>query len=243
MRDLQAHQTPPAMFALRRAVGRLLAVTATAGVVSSCGHTEPTYTPSQASSAMTLAAIPPSPVSGTLAGRRFTTHDTWYRVIRKAGRERIDIFLTEGRQTRLCAESDPESARHVWVRFPGWQIFRAGEYRIDPGTAHAPMSVHFEVPDEEHHWEGNGTASAVVSIDAVSGDSVTGRMRACWGDAHHSCVEGSFRAIECRPETEPDSPTAGNYRRREPPPPRDASAPHPATPPLEAAPHDGGAAP
>ncbi|MEI8258870.1 MAG: hypothetical protein WCJ30_24640, partial [Deltaproteobacteria bacterium] len=100
-----------------------------------------------------------------------------------------------------------------------WQVFAPDEFRLDPATeASRPVSVHFEVSGEEHHWEGSGVASAVVSIDAVSGDTVTGRMRSCFADEHHSCVEGSFRAIECRPETEPDSPNAGNYRRREPVP-------------------------
>lgn len=228
MCDLAALQKPFAMNALRCVPGRwswAAVPVILAGIFPACGHTTPAYVPSQASPAMTLSTIPPLPVSGTVGGRRFTTHDTWYRVIRKAGRERIDLYLSEGRSTRLCAESDPETARHVWVRFPQWQRFAPGEYRVDPGAAHATMSVHYEASSEEHRWDGNGQASAVVSIDAASGDSVTGRLRACWGDESHSCVEGSFRAIECRPETEPDSPTAGNYRRREAPPQDGGTAP------------------
>ena len=83
----------------------------TAGVlvaVASCGHAQATRAPSERSSSMSVAEIPPSPVSGTLDGQRFAMHEAWYRVQRKAGRERIDIVISEGQHARLCAESVPE---------------------------------------------------------------------------------------------------------------------------------------
>lgn len=181
-----------------------------------CDHYEPGGPPAQTSAAMNVASIPTAGVSGTLGGQRFVLREAWYRVQRRAGRERIDLVLSEGRATRLCAESDPEGARHVWVRFPRWQRFSAGEYRIDPNSANPAMSVHYEAP-REHAWEGRGVASAVVVIDEAAGDTVSGRIRACFGDATRSCVAGSFRAQECRSELDPDGPNAGNIRRREAP--------------------------
>jgi hypothetical protein len=244
MRDLTAHSKLSAPTALRGSTSRyrVLAAVATlcAGTaLCSCGKKEETYTPSQASSAMNFSTIAPATVTGRIAGRPFTARDIWYRVQRKAGRHRIDLVISEGRQTRLCAESDPEESRHVWVRFPEWQRFVVGEYRVDPSTtlpAPTAMSVHYEAPEEQHRFEGNQTASAIVSIDSAVGDTVTGRMRACFGDAEHSCIEGTFRAIECRPELEPDSPNAGNYRRREAPSATAYPQPAPAA-------TDGGAAP
>lgn len=220
MRNLLAIRKTSAAMAVRcvapgsftRALERVALAASVLGAVASCGHAEATRPPSETSASMNVAAIPPSPVSGTIDGQRFAMQEAWYRVVRKAGRERIDIIISEGHHARLCAESIPEMARHVWVRFPHWQHFAPGEYRVDPGTD-APLSVHYEVP-AEHVWAGRGVASAVVSIESSTSDSVTGRIRACFGDATQSCVTGAFHAVECRNELEPDGPNSGNIRRR-----------------------------
>lgn len=197
------------------------AVTLALALLVGCSREAPARPPAERSAEMQVASIPPTPVTGSLEGQRFTLRDAWYRVVRKAGRERLDLILSEGRVTRLCAESDPERSRHVFLRFPSWQRPVAGEYRVDPGAAGAVFSAHYEAPDERQ-WRGTLVASAVVVFDAPEGDTVDGRVEVCFGDATQSCVKGSFRARECRSELDPDGPRSGNLHH----PDADAGASH-----------------
>lgn len=185
-----------------------IALLALCAVGFACSHPARPLPPSSRSSEMQVGLIPPTPVAGDLDGRRFVVRDAWYRVQRKAGRERIDLTLSEGRVTRLCAESDPEASRHVWLRFPQWQRFSAGEYRIDPGRTPV-FTAHYEAPDGRP-WKGTSEASAVLVLSPQEGDTVEGRIELCFADPTRSCVHGTFRARECRSELDPDGPSAGN---------------------------------
>lgn len=187
---------------------RFTAVCLFATALAGCARPAPVRPPAIRSADMQVGAIPPTPVAGTLDGQRFTLREAWYRVVRKAGRERVDLILSEGRATRLCAESDPELSRHVYLRFLQWQRPVAGELRVDPERA-GVFSAHYEVPDGRQ-WRGTAVASAVVVFDAPQGDTVDGRLELCFGDATQSCVKGSFRARECRSELDPDGARAGN---------------------------------
>jgi hypothetical protein len=178
-----------------------------------CAQTEPPgRPPARRARDMDVDAIPAAPVHGTVHGEPFQLAEAWYRVVRFHGRERIDLILSEGHATRLCGESDPELARHVWLRFPGITRFAPGVARVDP-PAQAPFSVHYEWTVDEK-WRGHAGGSAVVALDTVEFDRVTGRVRVCFDDAAQSCVEGGFRASECRNELDVDGPRAG-VRQRE----------------------------
>ncbi len=166
-----------------------------------------TKPPTMRSRDMNLAAVPPTALAGVLRGRAFHTVEAWYRVVRTPGRERIDVIFSEGRVARLCGESVPELSRHVWVRLPGITRFSVGTTRVDP-PAETPLSVHYEWAENEK-WTGHGGGSAVLTIDSVAPSVVAGRAKICFGDTTQSCVEGSFRARECRSELDLDGPRAG----------------------------------
>lgn len=194
-----------------------LALAAACASLTACHREAPRRPPAVRSQAMDLAAVPPTPVAGSLRGQAFRTVEAWYRVVRMPGRERVDLIFSEGRATRLCGESTPELARHVWVRFPGVTRLAVGEQRVDP-PATSPFSVHYEWTEHEK-WVGHGGGSAAIGVDAVTPGTITGRAKICFGDATQSCVTGSFRAQECRNELDLDSPRSG-IRQREGAPPQ-----------------------
>ena len=175
------------------------------------------HAPRVASQAMSAAAVPPGVVGGTLVGAPFHTVQAWYRVARMPGRERVDLIFSEGRPTRLCGESEPELSREVWVRVPGVTGLHPGELRVDPGAS-TPISVNYEWPVDEK-WHGHGGGSALLSVDEVTVGAIGGRLHICFDDASQSCVEGTFRATECRNELDVDGPRA-LVRQREGVPPR-----------------------
>ena len=166
---------------------------------------------------MNVTAVPPGPVGGTLGGRAFQTVQAWYRVVRMPGRERVDLIFSEGRPTRLCGESEPELSREVWVRMPGITTLHTGVLRVDP-PASTPISVHYEWTVDDK-WRGHGGGSAMLSVDEVSVGAVAGRVHICFDDTAQSCVEGSFRASECRNELDLDGPRALVRQREGVPPP------------------------
>lgn len=173
--------------------------------------------PAVLSAAMDLASVPPTAVAGSLRGRPFRTVEAWYRVSRLAGRERVDLIFSEGRAARLCGESTPELARHVWLRVPGVTQLAPGVLRVDPPAA-SPLSAHYEWAEDEK-WRGHGGGAVALSVDEVSPGAVAGRVRVCFADAAQSCVAGSFRAQECRSELDLDGPRAGIRQREGAPPP------------------------
>jgi hypothetical protein len=195
----------------------VLALVAACASLSACHREAPRRPPAMRSQAMDLAAVPPTVVSGSLRGQPFRTVEAWYRVVRMPGRERVDLIFSEGRATRLCGESSPELARHVWVRFPGVTRLAVGVQRVDP-PAVSPFSVHYEWAEHDK-WAGHGGGSAAIGVDAVTPGTIVGRAKICFGDATQSCVAGSFRAQECRNELDLDGPRSG-VRQREGAPPQ-----------------------
>ena len=196
----------------RRGRASALAVAACVALGACREGAPPSRPPAMRSQAMDLAAVPPTPVAGSLRGRSFRTVEAWYRVVRMPGRERVDLIFSEGRAARLCGESVPELARHVWVRFPGVTQLAVGAVRVDP-PAEAPMSLHYEWAEHDK-WAGHGGGSAALSVDEVAPGAVAGRVKICFNDAAQSCVTGAFRAQECRNELDLDGPRAA-VRQRE----------------------------
>ncbi|MEI8255001.1 MAG: hypothetical protein WCJ30_04950 [Deltaproteobacteria bacterium] len=163
------------------------------------------------SSDMQVAAIPPPSVGGSIDGQAFHLRTAWYRVERRAGRERVDLILSEGTRARLCGDSTPERAREVWLRFPGVTSLQAGVQRVDPPAA-TPFSIHYErIVDDR--WRGHTGGAAVVSLDVVERTTISGRLRACFDDTSASCLSGTFRAEECQSELDLDSPISGGASR------------------------------
>lgn len=205
---------------------------AAAALVASCQGASATTNVSPES--LDLGVAPASAVSGDVDGARFTLREAWFRVDRREARARVDLILSEGRATRLCAASEPAHARHILVRFPRAQALAVGTLRAAP-NAESPVSAMFETHASDH-WVGRPGAVA-VAIDTVTATLVTGRLRACFGPGGDGCVAGAFQARPCVTELDLDGPLSGNVR-----PTRDDAG----APPAPSAPHaegHGGAAP
>lgn len=156
-----------------------------------------------------LATAPAGLVAGDVDGARFTLREAWFRVDRRESRARVDLVLSEGRATRLCANSDPPRARHVLVRFPGAQGFTVGVQRGAPGAT-SPVTASFE-SHASGRWNGRPGAVAIEVLTATA-TQITGRMRACFGPGSEGCVAGSFQARLCVTELDVDGPLSGNVR-------------------------------
>lgn len=182
-------------------------------IVLFAGCREPdarTYAPRERAESMMPESVARSPVSGHLAGTPFTMRSAWYRVVRRPGHARLDLVVSEGAPSRLCARPTPADARQVVVRHEGTTALTPGPLRADPSPS-APFRVFYEHPGE-HGFEGVGGASALVVIDAIEANVLLGRLRACFPDATGSCVGGAFRAEECRDELDFDGPRGGRTR-------------------------------
>lgn len=159
--------------------------------------------------AMDLAAVPETAVAGTVDGARFALREAWFRIDRRATRARVDVILSEGRATRLCATSEPEHARHVWLRLAGVTQPVPGDLRGAPSPDDA-VTAHWETR-ASGSWQGR-PGSVALRIETVSPALITGRVRACFGPGAEGCVAGSFQARACVNELDLDGPLAGNVR-------------------------------
>lgn len=179
-------------------------------LLASCHEAPPARRPVRETAAsMNPAALPEAPVQGMLAGRPFTLRTAWLRVVRRAGQERTNLVLSEGRPSRLCGRPTPHDARQVVVRFKGVTQVPAGTVRVEPSDAQ--REVFAEAPGA-HGIEGLGSGHALLVTQIAPGGEVTGRMRACFPDAHGSCVGGSFRAQVCWDELDLDGPRGARDR-------------------------------
>lgn len=166
--------------------------------------------PRERSTSMQAGNLATAPVAGHLGGTPFRLRAAWYRVVRRPGHERVDLFLSEGNVSRLCGRPTPSNARQVLVRVPNARTLTRGELRVAATTT--AMQVSYETP-VEHGYEGVGAGEALVVLDTVESTVVAGRMRACFPDAQGSCVDGTFRAEECRDELDFDGPRGGGAHR------------------------------
>lgn len=158
--------------------------------------------------AMREALIPDAPVRGSLGGRDFALGSAWLRVERRAGQERVDLVLSEGRVSRLCTRPTPDDARQVVVRLRGATELPAGTLRIDADDGAQEV---FAEHRGEHGFEGARGSALLVVTRSPAGD-VSGKVRACIADAQGSCVGGTFRASVCWDELDLDGPRGARDR-------------------------------
>lgn len=175
-----------------------------------------TRPPRETAAAMSPGALPAAPLQGELAGHRFALRTAWMRVNRRAGHERLDLILSEGRPSRLCSRPAPADARQVVLRLRGVTAPPpVGTLRVE--TTDDAREVFAAVPGEHegHGMAGVGPGAALVVVETSSATELTGRARFCLTDAHQSCVAGAFRATVCADELDLDGPRGGRDRAPE----------------------------
>ncbi len=182
----------------------------TLALLAACSHrAEPPRPVREGAAAMNAATIPDDALHGELDGRPFTLRAAWLRVVRRAGQERVDLVLSEGRPSRLCARPTPDDARQVVVRLPGVTRLPAGTLRIEPaGTA---GEVFAEAPHA--HGFASARGAALVVVTRADEGRAEGRLRVCLADAHGSCLAGTFAANTCWDELDLDGPRGARDRR------------------------------
>jgi hypothetical protein len=146
-------------------------------------------------------AIGTAPVQGTLRGKPFLTKTARLLRITDPGRQRIDVLLSAS-DAPGCTAID-RHAPMVWLRIGG-DPSRPGERGIDPEST--DWSVHYQL-HEDNRWRSTSRARALVRLDRVERDAITGVLSACFGDGHNggsaSCVAGAFDARLCRDPLDP----------------------------------------
>lgn len=189
---------------------RRLALACLAITALSCREAPPPRGPVRETAAsMRAAQIADAPLRGMIGGRPFSLHTAWLRVVRRERVQRVDLVLSEGRPSRLCGAPSPSDSRQVVLRLRGVTALPAGELRVDLGDPRG--EVFAEVPGE-HAVEGLGSGSALLVVEQSAPDETAGRVRACFPDAHGSCVTGSFRARACWDELDLDGPRGARDR-------------------------------
>lgn len=178
-------------------------------LLAACSHrAEPPRPVRENAGAMNAAAIPDAPLHGDLDGRPFTLRAAWLRVVRRAGQTRVDLVLSEGRPSRLCAQPTPDDARQVVVRLTGVTRLPVGTLRIEPtGT---PGEVFAEAP--HGHGVTAARGAALVVVTRAENEHAEGRLRVCLADARGSCLAGTFAANACWDELDLDGPRGARDR-------------------------------
>ena len=163
-----------------------------------CGEPAPASgPPSTELSAMSVDAIPATPVSGTLAGKDFTVVEARYRVENFPGRERVDLLLSDT-PLRRCGLPIVREGRIAWLRFGGVTSLPTGEARLSADAEDAPFSIHYEDPSAEGRtYAGRDGGDAVVSLGEGELGRIPGKVFVCFGDGQGSCIKGSFVATPC----------------------------------------------
>jgi hypothetical protein len=146
---------------------------------------------------MSLDAIPATPVSGTLAGEDFTVVEARYRVETFPGRERVDLLLSD-KPMRRCGLPIVRDGRIAFLRFNGVTTLPSGEARLSVDDQAPSFSIHYEGrPEGDRVYSGRDGGDALVSFGAPELGRVPGKLFACFGDGHDSCIKGSFVATPC----------------------------------------------
>lgn len=179
-------------------------------LLAACSHrAEPPRPVREGASVMNAATIPDAPLHGALDGRPFTLRAAWLRVVRRAGQERVDLVLSEGRPSRLCARPTPDDARQVIVRLPGATRLPAGTLRVEPSGT--PGEVFAEAPHA--HGVTSARGAALVVVTRADEGLAEGKLRVCLADAQQSCLAGTFAATACWDELDLDGPRGARDRR------------------------------
>lgn len=134
-----------------------------------------------------------NPVSGTIASEDFEAVDVRYRVVERAGRERVDFFFSD-RPIERCGLPIAREGRLVWLRAPDTTSLTPATFGTDQDER--GLSVHYEVP-VERGYESVGRGSGRLRLTGLENERLEGRMTACFADASSSCVRGAFHAYPC----------------------------------------------
>lgn len=171
-----------------------------AGVLgfAACGESAPVSgPPATRLDAMSLDAIPTSPVAGTLAGEEFSVVEARYRVESLPGRERVDLLLSDT-PLRRCGLPIVREGRMIWLRFDGVTALPAGEVRLSADSQDPAFSVHYERQGaDQRRYTGREGGDALLSLGEAELGHLPGKLFACFGDGQGSCVKGSFVATPC----------------------------------------------
>lgn len=147
-------------------------------------------------SAVTLEGVA-GPIDGTIAGQPFHVIDARFRVVRYAGRERVDVLFADHAIER-CGLPLARAQTRVWLRVPGLIALLPGELTLlDEPAEDAPLQVHYETPNGRLFSEVH-RGVARLEITSAASELVEGRVHVCFADATQSCVAGVFRATPCR---------------------------------------------
>lgn len=157
-------------------------------------------------SAKTLTDIPATPLAGTLRGKPFKLADARVRIEARAGRERVDVYLSETPIER-CGLPLARHGRRVWLRLPGTPTLDGAELRVEAGKP-GPFEPHYEV-ELDGRWLGHGGGAALLSLKSEGFRKYAGQLWACFDDGLDSCVAGRFEASGCRSELDVDDSVWG----------------------------------
>jgi hypothetical protein len=156
-----------------------------------------------------LADVPTTSLAGTLRGKPFKLADARVRIETRAGRERVDVYLSETPIER-CGLPLARHGRRVWLRLPGQPVLDGAELRVEAGKP-GPFEPHYEV-ELDDKWLGHGGGAALLSLKAEGFGRYAGQLWACFDDGLDSCVAGSFQAAACRSELDVDDSVWGAAR-------------------------------
>lgn len=146
-------------------------------------------------SGLSLEGLRARSVHGRIGGRSFQVHDARFRVVTRAGRERVDIFLAD-RPIERCGLPMTRDDTRVWIRFSGRTAIDPGTYALE-GEEGEDFDVHYERPNADGVIESVHRGVARLEIRSASAERVRGVTKVCFADTERSCVEGAFDARPC----------------------------------------------
>jgi hypothetical protein len=142
---------------------------------------------------VSLDDVGDAPAAGSIDGAPWELEDARFRIERREGRERVDLFLWD-RPVERCGLPIARAGTHVWLRVPGRTELEVGE--LATGDGDDALSAHYERLEGDTLVTAH-RATARLRIEAVEPRRVRGRLRACFADEERSCVEGTFDAAPC----------------------------------------------
>jgi len=185
---------------------------------------EPEPPPLPEASSLSLADIgAEAPVTGSVDEQAFTALDVRFRVVRYAGRERVDLLFSD-RAIERCGLPIDRPETLVWLRFAGEGPVAPGRYETpareqrDPQEATGegalvdrPLSVHWERPAGEgleHTIRSSDRGVALVEVESATSENVRGTVHVCFASvdapsagstdgAGPSCGRGRLDARPC----------------------------------------------
>ena len=156
-------------------------------LIVSCGRASPAM---RDPPTVSLDGASSAHVTGAIDGSPFEAADVRFHVRHGQG-EHVDLWLADASIER-CGLALPRTGTRVWLRWPGRTSIEVGTFETGAST----LEAHYERAALRDFVESH-RANAIVEITRVTSELVEGRLRACFGDEHASCVGGRFVATSC----------------------------------------------